>query len=132
MMTEKEFNKGNEAVRLAHNLATQGMIARQAEHNEALRQAINREAVDIPKEEYVGQNLNIDSPTTNNYHMAPEAKKPKPMSGLLKSAIGAALLASGVGLGLPLLLDGGKEVITNTIEKQTTVEDVVTGFGKPD
>lgn len=116
-----DYAKGNEAIRIAHNLATQGMIARQAKHNEDLRQAVNGEAVDLQKGDEMGQNLNIDSPTTitNHFATAPgDTRKNSKAGKLAKFAIGAGLMASGaaIPMGAAFVLDALKDKPTPIVE----------------
>jgi hypothetical protein len=90
------------------------MIARQAEHNEELRQAVNGEAVDLGRGEEVDQRLNIDSPTTitNHYATAPGEPSKKNKAGkLAKIAIGAALIASGTAIpaGIGFVMEALKD-----------------------
>jgi len=53
-----------------------------------------------------------------NHYEAPKPGEEKKTAGLLKLALGAALVASGAGaaFGIPLMLDGGKDVIENKPE----------------
>jgi len=119
------YRKGSETIRLAHSMATQGAMARQAAHNEDLRQAVNRESIpELDRGEPVDQQLNIDSPTVIHNHY--EATKPEPtpepkkmktekrkkgLGTLAKLAIGAGLIGTGAGIpaGVGFVIDALKE-----------------------
>lgn len=111
-----DYQKGLDAVGLAHKMATQAAIAKQANHNEELRQAVNAEAIPglTGEADDMAQTLSIDSPTTitNNYAAESETKT-KTRTGLgtlAKLAIGAGLIGTGAGVvpGIGLILDGLK------------------------
>lgn len=106
------YEKGINAIRLAHNLETQAMIAKQSEHNEQLRQAANREAFpSLPTttggEADMGSRLAIDSPTTttiNHYHPTQSTEATASSNGkgagrkLARLALVAGLLGAGASI----------------------------------
>ena len=87
--------------------------------------------------------MNIGNQTHNYYgdtkpqnpvaSLVAEVVKPKKSGALIKTLLGGALVASGVGagLGIPLLLKGGTEIIETTINK-TQTETISPGFGLSD
>jgi len=54
-----------------------------------------------------------------NHYPAPEKSEKPAASGIAKLALGAALMATGIGggFGAAMLLDGGKDVIDNAKDK---------------
>ncbi len=130
-MTGGAYEKGNEAIRLAHNLAMAEQIARQNEHNEQLRMAVNGEAIPELREalsneggEEMGARLSIDSPTTitNHYH-GPEPNstpaEPKPKKRKLARVLGLAALGAGLlgaGAAIPFGLRLASELLDRPAE----------------
>ena len=95
--------KARDALRLQHAQHQQELQERQAEHNETLRETINRRHSGDSLEERgdpVGD-ITVDSPTYN-------LQERKPVLGTLaKLAIGAALIGSGAAIpaGSSMILD---------------------------
>ncbi len=115
------FNKGIEGVRLQHEKKMANQIAKQNEHNEKIRQAVNRESIpDMDSKtgeaETMSDSLNIDSPVTttnNNYYTEPTKptttgiKKKKALGTLAKLAILAATMGTGAAIpfGVSAIMD---------------------------
>ena len=77
-------------------------------------------------------NVYVDSPVTIK-QSSPTEPATSRLGTVAKLAIGAGLLGTGAGagLGIPMLLGGGKEVMERVQEIDNTRE-VVPGFGVPD
>lgn len=115
-------------------MATQAVIARQSNHNEDLRQAVNAESIPglTGEVDDMAQTLSIDSPTTitNNYAAESETKT-KTRTGLgtlAKLAIGAGLIGTGAGVvpGIGLILDGLKDTEKPAVIVPGKISDAVT------
>lgn len=98
----------------------------------------SHKALDIPEDD---MNINSGNVTHNHYlesnqPVPKESAISKPKGSILtKALLGAALVGSGagVGIGIPLLLDSGKDVVKEVIEKDTGIKDINInpGFGQP-
>lgn len=74
----------------------------------------------------------VDSPVT--IQQSPRSERSNSSLGTVaKLALGAGLLATGAGAGvaIPLLLDGGKEIVER-VETIDNTRRIVPGFGQPD
>jgi len=106
------YKKAIEGIRLRHNATVAALIARQSNHNETLRQAVNREHVAGLSSDGEGDDvgdINIESPTTHN-HFGDDAfgvqaaiKKRQTRARRLATLAAAAALV-GVGVSIPLAL----------------------------
>lgn len=117
------FLKGMSAL----GLASQGLeMEKASRHSDACHQKLF--GGDLPE---AGDGMLVNTGEIKITHEAPAPVKKKSKFGTFaKLATGAGLLASGAGgyAGLAMLLDGGKDVVTE-IEERVETRDRVPGYG---